>query len=209
MSDPTAPKQPIDPAADPLTYVQLHIWPPLPTPFGAWLADLIHRAKAGADPNLELAVPDAVLETGTPVPLARKTDDGTIVITLGRALTLFHLEELLFPTPDEHADDPLEIFEPSVALALANTADAHYFGECFDPKEIDELTTRLLNGEWEHHTICPIRVDKQGRLTTGLNTLLAIIKANRPAPARAFYDTPTDGSPLTWRGPAGWGLLEN
>jgi hypothetical protein len=198
-----------DPATDPIAYVRQAIWPPLPTAFGAWLRDLAHRAKAGADPNLELAVPDAVLETGIPVPVARKTDDGTVVTTLGRALTLFHAEHLLFPDDTEHSEDPVAIFEPGVALTLANTADAKYAADCFDLVSVNEMAAQLTNGEWDYRLVSPIRVDRQGRLTTGLNTLLAIVKANAPAPAMAYYDTPADGQPLTWRGPAGWGLLEN
>lgn len=208
MSDITAPERVTDPAADPVGYVQRNIWPPLPTAFGVWLGDLIHRAKAGADPDLELPVPDGVLATGVFVPLARKADDGTIVITLGRALTLFHLEELLFPTDEEHAADPVEIFEPEVARTLANTADAKTVADTFDLKHINELTYQLVNEEWDYRRASPIHVDGEGRLHTGLNTLLAIVKANLPAPAIAHYDTPT-GPSLTWRGPAGWGLLEN
>lgn len=204
MSDTTTPEPVTDPAADPIGYVQRNIWPPLPTVFGVWLGDLIHRAKAGVDPDLELAVPDAVLETGVFLPLCRKDGD-TIVITLGRALTLFGLEELLFPDDEEHAASPITVFEPLVALTLANTADAQTVADDYNPQTVKELADTLTAGEWRFDMTARIRVDHQGRLTSGLNTLLAIVKANTPAPALAFYDTDDTGAvPLTWRGPAGW-----
>jgi hypothetical protein len=201
----TTAREPVgNPADDPIGYVQRNIWPPLPTAFGVWLGDLIHRAAAGADPDLELAVPDAVLATGVFVPLCRKDGD-TIVVTLGRALTLFGLEELLFPDDEEHAADPIAVFEPLVALTLANTADAQTVADTYDPATVAELAATLAAGDWEYHLVPPIRVDGHGRLVTGLNTLLAIVKANAPAPAMAYYDTDDTGTvPLTWRGPAGW-----
>lgn len=204
MSDTTTREPVADPAADPIGYVQRNIWPPLPTVFGVWLGDLIHRAKAGADPDLELAVPDAVLETGVFLPLCRKDGD-TTVITLGRALTLFSLEELLFPDEEEHAAEPISVFEPLVALTLANTADAQTVADTYNPQTVTELADTLTAGEWRFHLAEPIVVDQQGRLIGGLTTLLAIVKANVPAPALAFYNTDDTGAvPLTWRGPAGW-----
>lgn len=204
MSDTTTREPVTDPAADPVGYVQRNIWPPLPTVFGAWLGDLIHRATAGADPDLELAVPDAVLDTGIFIPLCRKDGD-TLVITLGRALTLFNLEELLFPDDEEHAAEPISVFEPLVALTLANTATAATVADTYDPDTVTELAESLAAGDWHYGRVTAIRVDGNGRLATGLNTLLAIVKANTPAPALAYYETDATGTtPLTWRGPAGW-----
>lgn len=203
MSD-TAPARP-DPATDPAAYVSEVVWPPLPPAFGDWLADLVRRARAGEDPDLELAVPDAVLATSVPVPLCRMTPNGTVVTTLGRALTLFHAEHLLFPEPDEHDGDPVQVFEPEVALTLANTADAQAVADTYDPAVVRERSAQLLAGEWRYRDVTPIRVDRHGRLVDGLSTLLAIVQANRPAPVIAHYDTDHLGdAPLTWRGPAGW-----
>lgn len=198
----TAP--PPDPATDPHAYVREAVWPPLPAAFGAWLADLAHRAQAGADPDLELAVPDAVLATHIHVPLARTTDDGTTTITLGAALTLFGAEHLLFPDPGA-SDEPIEIFEPVVALTLANTADAATVAATYDPDTVKRLAGQLTAGEWQYQHVTPIRVDQQGRVTEGLNTLLAVVAANHPAPALAHYDNdPAHGQRYTWRGPTGW-----
>lgn len=204
MSDTTNDTRP-DPATDPIAYVREVMWPPLPTAFGVWLQDLVHRAKAGADPDLELAVPDAVLDTRIPLPLARRTDDGTLTITLENALTLLHADHLLWPTPEEHAAHPVEFFTPDVARTLANTADAKTVADTYDWSHIQELAAQLKSGAWDYRQASPIHVDRDGRLHTGLNTLLAIVKANQPAPALAHYDQPYDGAPLNWRGPAGWG----
>lgn len=199
MSDTTA--RP-DPVTDPHAYVRDAIWPPLPPAFGTWLMDLTRRAQAGDDPDRELPVPREVLNTGLTVPLCYEDSDGTVVTTLGRALTVFGAEHLLYPEGDEA--DTVEIFEPVVALALANTADAHTVAHTYDPTAVAEMAAQLTAGEWEYHRVLPIHVDQQGRVTAGLNTLLAIVQANQPAPAMARYDTDRDEDtePYTWRAPA-------
>jgi hypothetical protein len=174
-----------------------------------WLGDLVHRARAGADPDLELAVPDAVLDTGVHVPLCRKTEDGTIVTTLARALTLFHADHLLFPDDPEHSAEPVVIYEPGVALTLANTADMITVSGAHDPATVSELAGRLTGGQWDYRLVAAVRIDHEGRLIGGLNTLLAIVLANRPAPALTYDLTPDPAhQPLTWRGPADRGTLE-
>jgi hypothetical protein len=205
MSDTTTRERP-DPATDPIAYVREAIWPPLPTAYGAWLGDLTHRALNGVDPELELAVPKTVLDTGVPLPpeLCYQDDDGITVITLGNALTLFGAEHLLFPDIAA-SGDPIEIFEPVVALSLANTADAATVADTYDPETVGELAAQLTAEDWNYHRVTAIRVDQQGRVTHGLNTLLAIVQANRPAPALAYYENDQpEGAPYTWRGPTGW-----
>lgn len=198
------PEHPIDPEKDPHGYIEREIWPPLPRVFGGWLEELIHRAKAGTDPSLELAIPDAIRETGIRIPGARTTDDGTPVITLATALILFRVEHLLFPGDAEHAEEPVLIFEPVIALQLANTADAATVADIYNADTIRELSAQIKAGEYDYRNNETVTIDAQGRLTSGLNVLLAIVHADAPAPALAVYDTDTHPGPYRWRGPAGW-----
>ncbi|MFC4328292.1 hypothetical protein ACFPC0_10690 [Streptomyces andamanensis] len=192
-----------DPLMDPTGYVRREVWPPLPAVFGGWLAELTHRATAGADPATELAVPDAILETGLAIPGAHLAPDGTPVIALVDALTLFHLEHLLYPDDDTEGSS-LAIFEPLVALQLANTADATTVSETYNPATVRELSAQITAGEYDYRTNETVTLDTQGRLTHGLNLLLAIVHANAPAPALALYHYDTNPGPYRWRGPAGF-----
>lgn len=196
-----------------VNYVRSQFFPPLPRLYGAWLVDLKHRAEAGADPNLLLAVPDAIMETGYVPRAARPADDGTTVITLYEALAGLRQEGLLIPADREAAaavpegtDIPegVEMVTPVVALALANTADADTVGFEFDPDQVAAMSTALVKGEWAVDLDDPIHVDHQGRVCKGLNMLLAVVQGNIPAPVPIVYGYDDAARPLTWRGPAGW-----
>lgn len=201
MSDTSGPAR-IDPNVDPVNYVKVHLWPPLPTVFGTWLGDLLHRARNAADPDMELAVPDAVLETGIGVPGSRYDEpSGTHVITLFRALSLFAQAEALFPDDAEYADEPVTIFEPYVALTLANTATPATVEALHDPICVDQYAAEITAGTWQYQKNPHVIVGRDGRLLSGLNVLLAIIKANTPAPVLAEYDGDDDDGPYTWRPP--------
>lgn len=201
MSD-INPEQPDTEAA--IAYVRGNFMPPLPTVYGPWLVELTARAKGGASPELEILVPDAIRESGYIPREARTTEDGTLVITLRDALSALHQEDLLFPD-GEMAGHGLgvEFVTPIVALAMANTADAAYWGQTYDPDRIHELATTLALGNWVVNIDEPIRVDEQGRIVSGLNELLAIVEANTDTPVSITYAYDDAPRPLTWRGPAG------
>lgn len=191
-----------------IAYVRGQFWPPLPRVYGAWLIDLKYRATGGAAPDLELAVPPAILDSGYTPRSARRRRDGTTVITLFNALASLRQEELLMPPAEEDEPDPLpegvELVTPIVALVMANSADAATFGELYDPEEVARVAAELAHGTWVVDADQPIHVDHQGRITTGLNTLLAVVQADISVPVPIVYGYDTANRPLTWRGPAGW-----
>ncbi|MFE2934900.1 hypothetical protein [Streptomyces sp. NPDC059278] len=170
-----------------------------------WLLELANHAKEGADPGLELAVPDAIKESGHIPSGARTAEDGTLVITLHDALAALDLEDLLlhFHEEEEGHGPGVEFVTPIVALAMANTTDAAHWGQTYDPDRIHELATTLTLGNWVVNVDDPIRVDEQGRIVSGLNELLAIVAANIDAPVSITYAYDDAPRPLTWRGPAG------
>lgn len=194
------PQPPDDETAAAISYVR-GLWPPLPRAYGPWLVELAHRARAGADPELELAVPDAILDSGTLPRPTRRAEDGTLTITLREALTALRQEDLLYPDEEDPTWPPVEIVSPAVALSLANTADAAYAAQAHDPQAVTQLAEALKGGQWEVDLDNPIRVDQQGRITTGLNLLLAIVAACMDAPAAITYAYDDGPLPLTWRAP--------
>lgn len=178
------------------------LFPPLPEAYGPWLVELARQAKSGTHPDTPLPVPGDVQQTGTVPPAAHQDSEGTLVITLHDALKALRQEELLYADDEEQTDPPLEIITPVVALALANTADARYWGETYDPERITYLADRLANGEWAVDMEAPVHVDEQGRITSCLNELLAIVLADAEAPLPTRYAYDDAPRPLGWRGPA-------
>lgn len=202
MRTPTGKKALDDRLAAATAYVTEEIWPPLPAAYGPWLVELAQLARDGTDPATEVPVPADVLGTDViPPGTIRHPDGPPPVITLADALRALGQEDLLYPEDTEDAP-PLEFVTPIVALALANTADIDYWNNAYDPIEADRLASELSRGEWTVHLDDPIRVDRQGRITSGLNELLAIVAADTQAPVNITYAYDNAPRPLTWRAPA-------
>lgn len=108
----------------------------------------------------------------------------------------------LGPAADhDDPDDLVQIVTPQAALTLANSADASTVHASHDPDVVSVLTGSLRSGHWTVHYNRPVRVDEQGRVTAGLNELLAIVAADRTAPVPIVYGYDTAPTPLTWRPP--------
>lgn len=188
-----------------IAYVQDYFFPPLPRAYGPWLVQLAEMARQGADPEVLVPIPADVVAAGQ-LPTGARRLDATAdpVITLREALTDLGRGDLLGqPDPGKGEGEGPEFIKPETALALANTADAAYWGQAYDPDEVHDLATALTLGNWQINDENPIRVDQQGRVVSGLNQLLAVVAANIAAPAFITYDYDTATRPLTWRGPAG------
>lgn len=193
-----------------LVSVRDTVSPELPEAFGTWAAELSYRVRNGARADSEVPVPIDVFISAHRPKHTRVTEKDEVVILLGTALEMLRLDDELHQAR-EHEQVPtsitLKTLWPRQALTLANTCDAETVAEEFDPDEITALAEKLSAGTWPSGGR-PVEVDAHGRITAGLNTLLAIVAADTSGRV-SFPAGPGDvPRPLIWRGPAG-GLTYN